>query len=385
MRKVLVFMTVSIVFLSMLLISAFGDDTRGLIVEGRTLVPVRGVFEELGFDVIWDAQTQTAFLGDDEYTVRISKGESSFTTNDKTIVPEVPQQVISERFYLPLRAVADSIGAKTTWDGESKVALIEYKESKAFVFCGSVTSSEYAPANETTTTIETSVETTTEEVIGVQDIREISEDVEDNGLKISFLPDERNDYQGAESMNVYLYNKVNELVYEERNKSINIENNDNYVEFEITEDDLRSPILEGDLKSYTNCTIKIEVMKNGEICAEGEHKIGAHITYNTTYTDAYYDIKINCVETSVNRDNKIIARFHIEGEAEEKMEIDTYFANGMSMSIPMALPTLEFVGYDLNDEVVERVSLGVSFSDEFDIEQNYEFSTSVAHIKLEER
>ena len=98
MRKLLHLLIGTFIATLLLFCISFANDTRGLIIEGRTLVPVRGVFEELGFNVIWDAETQTAFLADSNYTVKIQKGAGTFTTNTKIITPEIPQQVISDSF-----------------------------------------------------------------------------------------------------------------------------------------------------------------------------------------------------------------------------------------------------------------------------------------------
>ena len=38
------------------------DDQQPVIIDGRTLVPVRGVFEALGFDVDWDPSARQATL-----------------------------------------------------------------------------------------------------------------------------------------------------------------------------------------------------------------------------------------------------------------------------------------------------------------------------------
>ena len=94
-----------------------------VIVDSRTLVPVRGVFEELGYTVDWDADTKTATLTG-EKTVVIKSGESVFTVDGETVTPEVPQQIIEGRFMLPLRAVGEAIGADVDWEAETKTVII---------------------------------------------------------------------------------------------------------------------------------------------------------------------------------------------------------------------------------------------------------------------
>jgi hypothetical protein len=99
--------------------------SEAVIVDNRTLVPVRGVFEELGYDVSYDATTKTATLKKDGGSeVVMTLGNTYFTVDGKQITPEVPQQIIDSRFMLPLRAVGEAIGANVDWDSTTKTAKI---------------------------------------------------------------------------------------------------------------------------------------------------------------------------------------------------------------------------------------------------------------------
>lgn len=125
---------------------------RGVIEDQRTLVQVRGVFEELGFSVDWNAENATATIKDGEHTISIQKGQNYFTADGKDVVPDVPQQIIDGKFYLPLRAVGESVGAQLNWNGNTKVAVIKYSGKSATVYCGDEeeesTVEETAPATE---------------------------------------------------------------------------------------------------------------------------------------------------------------------------------------------------------------------------------------------
>lgn len=102
-------------------------DAETVIVENRTLVPVRGVFEEMGYTVDWNAETKTATLSGKK-TVVITSGNTYFTVDGETIIPEVPQQIIDGRFMLPLRAIGEALGAEVDWDAETKTAIIKAKK-----------------------------------------------------------------------------------------------------------------------------------------------------------------------------------------------------------------------------------------------------------------
>lgn len=102
-------------------------EQGGIILDSRTMVGVRGVFEELGYTAEWDANTKTATLTNDAdgVVITLTNGNSGFTVNDKTITPDVPQQIVNDRFVLPLRAVGEAIGAEVEWDNASKTAYIK--------------------------------------------------------------------------------------------------------------------------------------------------------------------------------------------------------------------------------------------------------------------
>jgi len=105
--------------------AAVNFDGQGpAIVDGRTLVPVRGVFEELGFDVDWEQSTQTATLTSPNHVVAISIGSANFTTNGQSYPLDVPAQIIGGRTMLPIRAVVESVGYSVDWDGSASTVVI---------------------------------------------------------------------------------------------------------------------------------------------------------------------------------------------------------------------------------------------------------------------
>ena len=95
-----------------------------VIVSNRTLVPVRGVFDMMGFEVYWDSSARIARLTSAEYTIVIPADMSHFLVNGGIITPEVPQRLINDRLMLPLSAIAEAIGASVYWDAANRAAVI---------------------------------------------------------------------------------------------------------------------------------------------------------------------------------------------------------------------------------------------------------------------
>lgn len=95
-----------------------------VIVEGRVLVPLRGVFEMAGYNVEWDSQTKTAVLSNSENKVVITAGNTDFTVNGDTVKSDVAPQIINGSMMIPLRAVGDGIGGSAAWDADTKTASV---------------------------------------------------------------------------------------------------------------------------------------------------------------------------------------------------------------------------------------------------------------------
>ncbi len=101
-------------------------DVQGIIIDGRTMVPVRGVFEEMGYLVEWDADTKTAALSRGSKSVAVQADSPTMLVNGETSVElEVPAQIVDGRMMLPLRAVSEAVNAEVEWDAETKTAKIK--------------------------------------------------------------------------------------------------------------------------------------------------------------------------------------------------------------------------------------------------------------------
>ena len=100
------------------------EDQQPVIVDGRTLVPVRGVFEHVGFEVDWDYDERVATLTSDDYEVIIPAGSATFTTNGVSHTLDVPAQIIGNRTMLPIRAVLESVGYNVYWDHANRTVIV---------------------------------------------------------------------------------------------------------------------------------------------------------------------------------------------------------------------------------------------------------------------
>lgn len=154
---------------------ALDFDVPPRIIDGRTLVPMRAIFEAMGAEVDWNGQTQTVTAskyGDEEYTVvTMQIGNSVFTVmNDliaansysfaqtKNIELDVPPQIINDRTLVPARAVAESFGAEVDWDSQTQTVIIKSAVSAPVPTEMPVPAETSAPTDTPVPALETSVD-----------------------------------------------------------------------------------------------------------------------------------------------------------------------------------------------------------------------------------
>ena len=106
-----------------------GRGTAPMIVNGRTLVPIRAVIEAMGGTAGWDGETETATLnmGDDEIKLIIDSKSAYLNETEKML--DVAPAIINERTMLPIRFIAESFRFSVEWV-EAEQKIIIRKESK---------------------------------------------------------------------------------------------------------------------------------------------------------------------------------------------------------------------------------------------------------------
>ena len=104
-------------------------DQPPAIVNDRTLVPVRAIFEAMGIEVNWDPATRTVSASRDNTAISmvIDSNIINKTVNGETTTVEidVPAQIIGDRTMVPARAVAQSFGASVNWDAKTRTVIIQ--------------------------------------------------------------------------------------------------------------------------------------------------------------------------------------------------------------------------------------------------------------------
>ncbi|MDR2167874.1 MAG: hypothetical protein LBE35_08525 [Clostridiales bacterium] len=100
------------------------EDQQPIVVEGRTLLPLRGVAEKLGYEVGWDEASQTATVEGRGFDVHIPLGSYSFTVNGEEMALDVPATLYGGRTMLPIRAVLEALGHYVRWNESAQQVMV---------------------------------------------------------------------------------------------------------------------------------------------------------------------------------------------------------------------------------------------------------------------
>lgn len=100
------------------------SDVNAQIINSRTMVPMRAIFEALGAEVNWNEANQTAVGTKDGVTVSLTIGSRTMYVGDSTVKLDSPPVIVSDRTLMPVRAVSEAFGFEVQWDEPTKSAYI---------------------------------------------------------------------------------------------------------------------------------------------------------------------------------------------------------------------------------------------------------------------
>jgi hypothetical protein len=99
-------------------------DTPPQRIEGRVLVPLRGVLEEIGADISWNEATQTVKARMGERALQLTLGSRTALVNGQSVSLRVPAMRIGGSTMVPLRFIGEALGANVDWDEPSQQVRI---------------------------------------------------------------------------------------------------------------------------------------------------------------------------------------------------------------------------------------------------------------------
>jgi len=107
------------------LIDATNTDVTPLIINDKTMVPIRFISESLDAQVSWDAETSTATITKMLTRIMITEGENRMRVGKRYVDLQSPAVTINDRLYVPLRDIAEGMGLECHWSDEGLIIIGE--------------------------------------------------------------------------------------------------------------------------------------------------------------------------------------------------------------------------------------------------------------------
>jgi len=138
MKKIISLVLAIILTVSLIMVSVFADtqitvtlngekiefDVPPQIIDNRTMVPMRAIFEAMGATVDWNETIQWISARREDTTVGMMIGDREIIVNGRSIELDVPPMIVDNRTLVPVRAVAESFDAEVEWDAATQTVII---------------------------------------------------------------------------------------------------------------------------------------------------------------------------------------------------------------------------------------------------------------------
>ncbi|WP_171651016.1 copper amine oxidase N-terminal domain-containing protein [Paenibacillus foliorum] len=103
-----------------------GDSSKPYNSNGTIMVPVRFVVEQLDADVAWESSTQKVTVTDlvSGAVINLNVGSKQATVNGMIKLLDKESELTNGSTYVPIRFIAESMGAKVNWNQELQMVTI---------------------------------------------------------------------------------------------------------------------------------------------------------------------------------------------------------------------------------------------------------------------
>lgn len=138
MKKIILSIMVMLIIMSVVVVSAssnisvfvdgnevnFPDQRPFIDSNDRTLVPIRFIAEEMGAKVDWDAAKKLVTIERGKTKIELTIGEQRAKVNGSWRHFDTKAVIHNSRTMVPLRFISETLGVRVEWDGEVRVVHI---------------------------------------------------------------------------------------------------------------------------------------------------------------------------------------------------------------------------------------------------------------------
>lgn len=110
-------------------------DSEPIILNSRTLVPVRFITERLGANVGWDNDTKTVTITYDGKVIKLQIDNDIVDINGEKIKIDTVPVIRKKRTLVPIRFISENFGADVLWNGDTYT--VDINRAIVDIYCSS--------------------------------------------------------------------------------------------------------------------------------------------------------------------------------------------------------------------------------------------------------
>ncbi len=100
------------------------SDQSPIIYNDRTMVPFRAVFNAIGAEVGWNNNSKTAVAVKDGNIMSITINDNTLYKNGTPVLIDAPAIIVNDRTLVPLRAVSEALNCDVEWDADTRTVSV---------------------------------------------------------------------------------------------------------------------------------------------------------------------------------------------------------------------------------------------------------------------
>lgn len=128
-------------------------DQPPILVNNRVLVPLRGIFEAIGAQIEWDDVTSTVTATKDGTVIKLTIGEKSASINGMDKVLDQESLLINSRTMVPVRFVSEALKCEVDWEENTQTVVILTQKSQGKSIADNVSESDLSVSNTSSTDV----------------------------------------------------------------------------------------------------------------------------------------------------------------------------------------------------------------------------------------
>lgn len=104
-------------------------DQTPIIYNSRTLVPLRSIFEALGAEVNWYQAYGSISCYRNDASLSLTVNDHYAYINGSQVYIDQPPIIVNNRTLVPVRVVSEALGATVVWDNDNRAVIITSNDS----------------------------------------------------------------------------------------------------------------------------------------------------------------------------------------------------------------------------------------------------------------